>query len=308
MGPFTSLLEREYSKSVETIVLVGGSSVQQTGIINEMGRVFMEKVTDEEIHAGVEKFGDAGDDDLTVRPGLINYYYFPGLQVSLNVYGIIPISRSALFSITENSYHLVLVIDLKASLDFLQDRSTEEGMMELIQNWRQELSQVQSASSPGRLASSLSVMVLGCDAIQYNFKSMQKIDLMQQVLRLICINENKQLNAQQACVCYLKNWGDDAERLLQFLELVVEGKSDKIVIDDYDSIFIPVKEDSVGKIKIVNEAFDDEKWSKTEQFCTKHEEGVVDKISTTTEKSSVSVMEEYQKLLRSEFQSVRDLI
>ncbi|KAG7724335.1 hypothetical protein KL933_004839 [Ogataea haglerorum] len=130
-----------------------------------------------------------------------------------------------------------LVVYILDALELLKEELTQESIFKRVSA---SLKPWINACSK---ASRCSIQVHNVSRVDYNVKSIAMIDYLQQLLRLIMMDQN-------GSVLFFQDT-DTPEDIVQLLK-----SSAELRIKDYDNVFVPSGSDSYGKIKLLNEDFD----------------------------------------------------
>lgn len=273
---FQKQLHKVQQRSLATkksIVLVGDSSECMTSIARQINTIFQirnrgisKRTTRSEIEHFLGSSSRSSDDStkkLTVHNGLVNYFYFTEPSLQLGVYCVAPLNGNQVYPVVSHGtvevYSVILVVNILEIIKNMDKNADGEqlkkSVTDVLLQWKHELKQMDNISS----SHSFSVILIGCDAVEYNFKTMRIVDLIQQVLRMIAIEESHKLPAS-GCVTYLSKMGVDPDRIAQLLGLIIKGESAEMQVRDYSAIFIPTDQDSRDKIATVDDKFEYEYW------------------------------------------------
>ena len=279
MGLFEDLLEKkscDISKKLvnkkKTIILFSRSDAYLATIISQIDLIFKKEQESVDGDVGVGHSAPVGDYDddnkkrLQVYHGTVGFFMFEGAMMSLNLYTLSPINgkeicNTIFHGITETC-SVYFVVDGHQLHKDLEARTADghkihDTVLELVNEWKNDMRQFTGFNQIG----SFGFIIGGYDSIEYSFKTMKAIDLVQQVLRTIVIEENKLLGNSGGMVVYLKNMGADVDRVAQFLEMGNTDIHKKIEIADYSSMFVPTIFDDKDSIMLVDDSFNYEYWA-----------------------------------------------
>ncbi len=333
MGLFQELLEQkshDISKKLisrkKTILLLSRSNAYLTTIIREIDSIFKherDSVSNDNLGLNDKVYTDDSNNNssdkvkLQVYRGTVGFFTFECAVMRLDVYTVSSIFKgeicNTLLQGVKENITVYFVIDGYQIHKELESNiaggcKINNSVSDLLKAWHNDLDQVMKIKQVGGFG----FLVGGYDCIEYNFKTMKVIDLVQQIVRMITIEENKRLEISDGAVAYLRNSGADADRIAELLGIDGTEVNKKIEIKDYSSMFVPLRCDDKESIQLVDDSFDYAYWAnqwsiiqKSDHPDKKANDSLEANKSDTSDDVSQMIFKHHQSFLKKELNRMK---